>query len=94
MKFQFKITTWEQVTVSKEAEEEVLQAIKDGKINSSCDIFDFLADKGDMNVELEKLDEVDEQMTVEENCDCSTIKVLDEKAKVIFGNGEEFFEKE
>ena len=55
MKFDFKITTWERVTVREENEQEVLQAIKEGKIESAQDIFDFLADKGDMNIECEKL---------------------------------------
>jgi hypothetical protein len=90
MKFDFKITTWERVTVSEEYEQEVLQAIKDGKIESANDIFDFLADKGDMNIECEKLADVDEQMSVEDNDGASTIEVVD-AGKTIFYNGTENF---
>jgi hypothetical protein len=85
MDFDFKITTWERVNVSEEHEQEVLQAIKEGKITSANDVFDFLADKGDMNIECIKLTETDEQMTVEENGGCSTIEVID-NGKEIFNN--------
>ena len=90
MKFDFKITTWERVTVREENEQEVLQAIKEGKIESAQDIFDFLADKGDMNIECEKLTDVDEQMSVEDNDGASTIGVVD-NGKTIFSNGTENF---
>ena len=90
MKFDFKITTWERVTVREENEQEVLQAIKEGKIESAQDIFDFLADKGDMNIECEKLSDVDEQMSVEDNDGASTIEVVD-NGKTIFSNGTENF---
>jgi len=86
MDFDFKITTWERVNVSEEHEQKVLQAIKEGKITSSNDVFDFLADKMDfryINFRCIKLSETDEQMTVEENGGCSTIEVID--------NGEEIF---
>lgn len=87
MNFDFKITTWERVNVSKEQEAIVLEAIKSGEITSSSDIYDFLADKGDVNVESETLLETDEQMTIEENGGSSTIEVMDE-GKVIYQNGE------
>jgi len=90
MKFDFKITTWERVTVREENEQEVLQAIKNGKIESANDIYDFLADKGDMNIEYEKLTDVDEQMSVEDNDGASTIEVVD-AGKTIFSNGTENF---
>lgn len=90
MKFDFKITTWERVTVKEENEQEVLQAIKNGKIESANDIYDFLADKGDINIECEILTEVDEQMSVEDNDGASTIEVVD-AGKTIFSNGTENF---
>ena len=88
MKFQFKITTWESVTVPEEHEEMILNKIKSGEIESSSDIFDELAELGDMNVECEKILEVDEQMTVLENQGFSTIEVLDNRGITIYGNGE------
>ena len=91
MEFDFKITTWERVTVRGENEQEVLQAIKNGEIESANDIYDFLADKGVMNVDCEKLTQVDEQMSVEDNDGASTIEVLDSAGKTIFSNGTENF---
>tara|TARA_R110000851_G_scaffold21819_1_gene65042 strand:- start:4588 stop:4866 length:279 start_codon:yes stop_codon:yes gene_type:complete len=91
MEFDFKITTWERVTVKEENEQEVLQAIKNGKIESANDIYDFLADKGDINIECEKLTQVDEQMSVDDNDGASTIEVLDSAGNSIFSNGTENF---
>lgn len=85
MDFDFKITTWERVNVSEEHEQEVLQAIKEGKITSANDIFCFLAGKEDVNIECIKLTDVEEQMTVEENGGCSTIEVID-NGKEVFNN--------
>ena len=61
MKFQFKITTWEQVTVDDDQKQKVLEAIKEGKVTSADDIFNLLAEEGDMNVECEKMVDTDEQ---------------------------------
>jgi hypothetical protein len=87
MEFDFKITTWERVKVSKEQEEKVLQAIKDGKVNSANDIFNLLGEEGDMNVDCQKLDNVEEQMTVEENGGNSTIEVR-EGGEYLYHNGD------
>jgi hypothetical protein len=82
MDFDFKITTWERVTVNTEDEQRVLDGIKDGSIRTAQDIFTAV---GDAN--LKKLDEVDETMSVSENGGCSTIEVA-ENGEVIFKNGE------
>jgi hypothetical protein len=87
MEFDFKITTWERVKVSKKQEEKVLQAIKDGKVNSANDIFNLLGEEGDMNVDCQKLDNVEEQMTVEENGGNSTIEVR-EGGEYLYHNGD------
>ena len=86
MEFDFKITTWERVTVDAEQEQDVLDAIKRGEINSANDVFNYLANKGDMNVECQKLDGVEEEMTPEENGGFATIEVID-NCEVIFKNG-------
>lgn len=79
MHVDFKITIWERVTFDEEHNEAVLQAIKDGKINSANDLFNFIAEiSGDMNVDCEKLDGTDEQMTPEENDGQSTIEVWEQ----------------
>lgn len=77
MEFDFKITTWERVTVDPEKEEDVLQAIIDGKITTSTEIYNFLADQGDMNVDIQKLYDTDEQMSLNDNEGFSTIEVYD-----------------
>ena len=41
MDFDFKVTTWERVFVEEENQEEVLKLIKEGKITSANDIFDY-----------------------------------------------------
>jgi hypothetical protein len=88
MKFQFKITTWEEVTVPEYLEGQVLEAVESGKIESAQDVFDWLSENGhEVDAECSKIDDVDEQMTVEENGGQSTIEVLDD-GKYIFHNGE------
>ena len=88
MEFHFKITTWESVTVPEECQEEVYQAIKSGEITSSSDIFDFLQDQKEIDeTECEVIEEVEEQMSVDENGGCSTIEILDENGNTVWGNG-------
>jgi len=81
MKFDFKITSWERITVDSDKEEEVLKGIKEGKITDSNDIFNM-----DLNAETETILEVQEQMSVSENGGQSTIEVLDSKGETIFTN--------
>ena len=89
MKFDFKITTWERVTVPEELEDKVHQAIKDGRITSSNSLYDFLEEEGHcVDAEYSIIDEVEEQMTVEGNGGASTIEVLDDNSKTIWANGE------
>jgi hypothetical protein len=94
MHVDFKITTWERVEFDEEHNEAVKQAIIDGKIESANDLIDFLADRGDANFDCNKLDEVDEQMTVEDNGGCSTVEVWEQVESGqpmvrTFGNGDE-----
>lgn len=86
MNFDFKITIWERVEVKPENEKIVLQAIKDGIVNSADDIFNLLADKGDMNVNCKALGETYEQLTVKENKGSYTIEVIDNSGNTIFTN--------
>jgi hypothetical protein len=81
MDFDFKITTWERITVPEEHEQKILEKIKSGEITTSNDIFDLFEDS-QMNI----LSEVEEQMSVEENGGCSTIEVFD-GTKRIYQNG-------
>ena len=90
MHVDFKITTWERVEVPKEHEEEILSKIKDGTITSANDMFDHLDD-----ITCEKLTDVDEQMTPQENGGCSTVEVWEDSLVHgqpmvrSYGNGDE-----
>jgi hypothetical protein len=85
MEFDFKITTWERVTVAKEHEEMVLKALKEGMIDTATDIFNMLNDD---RTDCTTLLEVNEPMTLQENGGCSTIEVY-ENGEYIFKNGKE-----
>ena len=82
MEFDFKITTWERVKVGKEDEQKVLDGIKDGTITCASDICNM-----DVNADCQKLDEVDEQISVEENGGSSTIEVMVD-GELLYTNGE------
>jgi hypothetical protein len=82
MQFDFKVTTWERVTVNEKDEQKVLDAIKDGTLTCSSDIYDLFE-----NVECKILIGLEEQMTVEENGGSSTIEVIDADGSTIFSNG-------
>lgn len=87
MQFDFKITTWQRVSVSKENENKVLDAIKTGELNTASDVFNFLAELGDHNVSVENLLDTETEMTLEDNQGWSTISVIDEEGQSIFENG-------
>jgi len=87
MEFDFKITTWERVTVSKENEEKVLEALKSNKISSADDVYNLLEEDG--NIDCNVLFECNELMTLEENGGRSTIEVIDDLGETVFKNGKE-----
>lgn len=87
MEFDFKITTWERVTVSKENENKVLEALKNNKINSADDVYNLLEEDG--NIDCTVLLECNESMTLQENGGCSTIEVIDDLGEIVFKNGKE-----
>jgi hypothetical protein len=82
MNFDFKITTWERVTVPEVHEEKILEGIKKGEITSANDIFNIL-NEADYTI----IPEVEEQMTVEENGGSSTIEVMNDDGDLVWGNG-------
>ena len=81
MEFDFKVTTWERVTVEPEHEEQLLRLIKEGTITSASDVFSY-----DFDAECNKLDDADEQMTVEDNGGCATIEVIGDNGENVFTN--------
>jgi len=87
MQFDFKVTTWERIKVDTDQEEKILQAIKNGTINSVDDIYTLLEQDGIANIESEMLLEFCEEMSLAENGGCSTIEVYDDNGKQVFKNG-------
>lgn len=87
MHVDFKITTWERVYVPKGKEEEFMELIRNKEIESAGDMF-----TQDENCVIERIDDVDEQMTPDENNGFSTLEVfLDISENPIFTNAEPQF---
>lgn len=84
MDFDFKVTTWERVTVPEEHEEQVLRLIKEGEITSAEDVFKY-----EFDANCNKLDDTDVQMTPDENGGNSTIEVVGDNGSHVFWNGNE-----
>ena len=84
MKFEFKKTTWEKVTIPKEKEAEILKGIEDGEITSADDIFDICKD-----AVCEEIEGVDTPMSIEQNEGFSTIEVRNDEGDIIYENGDE-----
>ena len=80
MDFDFKVTTWERITVPQEHEAEVLQAIKDGEITCASDVWDFV------DADLNWVDVPSEQLSVEDIDGEATIEVIDNGGITIFEN--------
>lgn len=86
MHVDFKITTWERVEIPENHEGEILEAIKSGKVKTANDIFDQFPS---LDISCNKIHDVDEQMTPEENGGSSTIEVFEENgADDIWSNGD------
>jgi len=81
MDFDFKITTWERVSVEPEHEEQLLRLIKEGTITCADDCFSY-----DFDVQCVKLSDSDEPMTPEENGGCSTIEIIGNNGENVFTN--------
>jgi len=76
MHIDFKISTWERVEIPEEYEEEIRAKIKDGSITSANQVFNYETGDGIIaDLQCNKLDDTDEQLSVEENGGNSTIEV-------------------
>ena len=65
--------------------DEVLELLNSKTIESSNDMYNNLNDE---NLSYKIVDEVEEQMTVEENGGCSTIEAFTNEGETIYQNGE------
>ena len=83
MYIDFKITTWERAEIDHpEDEQVVLDAIKNGKLNSQSDFI-----KLEFDCSWEFVTDTTEAMTPEENDGFSTVEVYNDKNMIIHANG-------
>jgi hypothetical protein len=78
MHVDFKITTWERIEVPAEHEDKVKELVQSGAINNSTDMIDYFDD-----LEVRKIDDVDEYMTVSENGGCATLEVFEDGEPIL-----------
>lgn len=92
MHVDFKIITWERVEIPEGKEEEILEALKSGKIECSNDIFNSI-EEGCSSLTYEIIPEAEQQLSVEDNDGYSTIEAYESKGDdvPIWHNGTEDF---
>jgi hypothetical protein len=78
----FKVTTWERMSIDDDKLDDVIAKIKSGEITSSNDLFDIDPDCFFEGI----VDETTEQMTIEENDNQSTIEIINAEGETIFTN--------
>lgn len=84
MYIDFKVTMWERVQVPEGMEDLFLNKLKEGKITSASDMWEY-----SLELDCEPLIDTGEQMTVEENGNCATIEAIDEKGSLKYSNAED-----
>jgi len=83
MQIDFKITTWERITIPQELEQEVIKAIQNEEITSADDLIEMFGDEC-FNEGI--LSDVSQQMSIEENDHNATIEIINDKGNTIFDN--------
>lgn len=83
MQIDFKITTWERISVPQELQEAVTKAIANEEITCADDLIEMFGDEC-FNEGI--LSDVSQQMTIEENDYNATIEVINDKGDTIFDN--------
>jgi hypothetical protein len=83
MQIDFKITTWERISVPQELQEAVTKAIANEEITCADDLIEMF---GDDCFNEGILSDVSQQMTIEENDHNATIEVINDKGDTIFDN--------
>ena len=83
MQIDFKITTWERITIPQELEQEVIKAIQNEEISSADDLIEMFGDEC-FNEGI--LSDVSQQMSIEENDHNATIEIINDKGNTIFDN--------
>ena len=83
MQVDFKITTWERITIPQELGLKVIKAIQNEEITSADDLIEMF---GDDCFNEGILSDVSQQMTIEENDDNATIEIINDKGDTVFDN--------
>ena len=83
MQIDFKITTWERITIPQELGLKVIKAIQNEEITSADDLIEMF---GDDCFNEGILSDVSQQMTIEENDDNATIEIINDKGNTVFDN--------
>lgn len=83
MKFNFKVTLWDNITVDEEYEQEVFDAIKVGTVTTSADIIDLF---DGLDIDFRYQEDTEKQMTIEQNGGKPTIKIFDDNNLFIYSN--------
>ena len=83
MQVDFKITTWERITIPQELGLKVIKAIQNEEITSADDLIEMF---GDDCFNEGILSDVSQQMTIEENDDNATIEIINDKGNTVFDN--------
>lgn len=81
MNFDFKITTWERVTVPEHMEQDIKAKIESGEITTANHIHDYCEE-----AETNGIDGVEGEVSLEDNGGFNTIEVMVD-GDVIWGNG-------
>ena len=83
MQVDFKITTWERISIPQELGLKVIKAIQNEEITSADDLIEMF---GDDCFNEGILSDVSQQMTIEENDDNATIEIINDKGDTVFDN--------
>ena len=83
MQVDFKITTWERITIPQELGLKVIKAIQNEEITSADDLIEMF---GDDCFNEGILSDVSQQMTIEENDHNATIEIINDKGNTVFDN--------
>lgn len=83
----FKISTWERVEIPPELEEEFIQAVKDGKIETAEDCFRHLSSD---DLKCDVLDDTSTVITPAMNEGADTMEVFNDSHEMIYNNVDKF----
>ena len=79
-----KVTVWERINIETAEElNDVLTKLRNGELESGCDVADYL-DRSSRYI-----DETSEEMRVEDNLGLATMELLDEDGNSIWKNSED-----